>query len=187
LDRSESCRSSKSITEHLFRRNNRLILVTFATIGRKLMIHARRDIRRTLAYGIGAALLLAVTGLVFIPALAIAILGFLGVVLAAAVILARGTSRWLFVWVAAGAGALWLASIIAYWALWATAFDLVDDFKAVPAQIGAGSNAALAIGAAAFLVLVGTALGIQVRSKTLPKDPVATSASSVRAFPTTRL
>jgi len=140
------------------------------------MINTRRDVRRTLAYGIGLALFLTLAGALFLPALALAALGFLGVVVMAAVIMARGTSRWAYVWVAAVAGVLWIAAIITYWTLWATAFNFADDNKAVPAAIQSGSNVALITGAAAFATLISTAIIIQLRSGKLPKAQIAQSA-----------
>ena len=141
-----------------------------------LMINTRRDVRRTLAYGIGLALFLTLAGALFLPALALAALGFLGVVVTAAVIMARGTSRWAYVWVAAVAGVLWIAAIITYWTLWATAFNFADDNKTVPAAIQSGSNVALITGAAAFATLISTAIIIQLRSGKLPKAQIAQSA-----------
>lgn len=141
-----------------------------------LMVNTRRDVRRTLAYGIGLALFLTLAGALFLPALALAALGFLGVVVTAAVIMARGTSRWAYVWVAAVAGVLWIAAIITYWTLWATAFSFADDNKTVPTAIQSGSNAALIAGAAAFAALVGTAIIIQLRSGKLPRAQVVQSA-----------
>lgn len=134
-----------------------------------------RDVRRTLAYGIGLALFLTLAGALFLPALALAVLGFLGVVVTAAVITARGTSRWAYVWVAAVARLLWIAAIITYWMLWATAFNFADDNKPVPATIQSGSNAALVTGAVAFVALIGTAVIIQIRSGKLPKAQIAQS------------
>lgn len=140
------------------------------------MVKTRREVRRTLAYGIGLALFLTLAGALFLPALALAALGFLGVVVTAAVIMARGTSRWAYVGVAAVSGVLWIAAIITYWTLWATAFNFADDNKTVPTAIQPGLKAAFITGAAAFLALVGTAIVIQHRSGKLPKDQVIPSA-----------
>jgi hypothetical protein len=138
-------------------------------LGGNLMVNTRRDVRRTLAYGFGIALLLALAGAVFLPALVLAVLGSFGVVVIAAVIMARGTSRWGYVWVAAVSGVLWIAAIITYWTLWAIAFNFADINRTIPAAIQSGSTAALGAGVSAFAALIGTAFIIQLRSGKLPK------------------
>jgi hypothetical protein len=138
-------------------------------LGADLMVNTRRNVRRTLAYGIGSAVFLTVAGILFLPALVLATLGFLGVVVAAAVIMARGTSRWGYVWTAAASGVLWVAATITYWTLWATAFNFADSNTTVPIAIQLGSNIALIAGVCAFVALIATALIIHVRSGKLPK------------------
>jgi hypothetical protein len=145
-------------------------------LGGNLMVNTRRNVRRTLAYGFGIALLLTLAGAVFPPALVLAVLGSFGVVVIAAVFMARGTSRWSYVWVAAVSGVLWIAAIITYWTLWATAFNFADTNRTIPAAIQFGSTAALVAGVSAFAALTGTAFIIQLRSGKLPKveaDPSA--------------
>ncbi|MES2094188.1 MAG: hypothetical protein V4531_10300 [Actinomycetota bacterium] len=140
------------------------------------MVYTRRDVRRTLSIGVGVTILLTLAGALFLPALALAALGFIGVVVAAAVVLARGTSRWAYVWAAAITGALWLAATVAYWALWSAAFDFADANKAVPASIQSASNTALIAGVVAFVALIVITLTIHLRSGTLPKAPVPQAA-----------
>jgi hypothetical protein len=145
-------------------------------LGGNVMVNTRRNVRRTLAYGLGTASFLALAGVLFLPALLLATLGFLGVVVAASVIMARGTSRWGYVWAAAVAGVLWIAAMITYWTLWATAFNFADTNDAVPAALQSGSNAALIAGVFAFVALIGTALTLQIRSGRLPKDEAVYAA-----------
>lgn len=134
------------------------------------MVNTRHNVRRTLAYGLGTSLFLALAGLLFLPALVLATFGLLGVVVAASVIMARATSRWGYVWAAAVAGVLWITAVITYWTLWGTAFNFSDASRAVPAAVQLGSNLALVVGIFAFLALIGTALTLQIRSGRLPKD-----------------
>jgi hypothetical protein len=56
------------------------------------MVNTRRNIRLTLAFGFGAVFVIALTGLVYFPAFGLAALGFIGVVIASSLIMARGTS-----------------------------------------------------------------------------------------------
>lgn len=139
------------------------------------MINTRRNVRLTLAYGVGTALFLALAGALFLPALGLAALGFIGVVAAAAVIMARGTSRWGYVWAAAIAGVLWIAAMIAYLTLWASAFNFADTNTTIPPSVQAGSNVALVAGLCAFAGLIGAAVIIYIRSGKLPKTVAAPS------------
>jgi hypothetical protein len=138
-------------------------------LGADLAVNTRRNVRRTLAYGVGSAVFLTGASILFLPALVLATLGFLGVVVAAAVIMARGTSRWGYVWAAAVSGVICVAATTAYWTLWTTAFNFADSNMTVPNAIQLGSNTALIAGVFAFVALIGTALAIQVRSVNLLK------------------
>ncbi len=155
----------------------RFALLSTAPVGTgPTSIYTRRDVRLVLACGLGSVAMMVPAGLVFLPALALAILGFVGVVVTAAAIMSRRTSRLGWVWSSVIAGVVFIASIITYWAFWGAAFDFADVGQPIPAAIATGSEFALITGEVAGAILVAVAIALQVGSGLLPKAPRTASA-----------
>lgn|GEM_PF-2463138 len=146
------------------------------------MSSTRRDVGLVLGIGTGSALFLTFASVLFFPVLALAALGFIAVVVSAAVLLALATSRWAYVWAAGVGGAVLIAASWTYWGLWGTAFDYADSLRAVPAVVQFWSDTALISGAVAFVVLVGTAVPIRVSSGKMPTGKVGPTGALAKAL-----
>ena len=116
----------------------------------QLMSGTRRLLLRVLGYGCAGSLILIPLGMLFVPAGALAALGFQATVIASSALWARATGRWLLVWCAGAAAVLWNIATIAWWWLWGIAFDYADANNAVPFTLNAWSGVILLAGILSF-------------------------------------
>ncbi len=116
----------------------------------QIMSDTRRLILRILGYGCAGSLVLIPLGVLFVPAGALAALGFQATVIASSALWARATGRRLLSWCAGAAAVLWNVATVAWWWLWGIAFDYADVNSAVPFAVDVWSAVALVVGILSF-------------------------------------
>ncbi len=139
------------LERHRLRSGTRLSMVDSELLGSdQIMSDTRRLILRVLGYGCAGSLILIPLGVLFVPVVALAALGFQGSVVASSVLWAHATGRWLLSWCAGAAAVLWNVATVAWWWLWGIAFDYADVNSAVPFAVDVWSAVALVVGILSF-------------------------------------